>query len=138
MVPPAPPRFSTSTGWPSASEILPPTRRAMKSAAPPGGTVTIRRIGRLGKSPCAETAPANAIRNTAPRARMEPILSTALEQPRAGQAERQSPERRADAEDRDVGHGDHKADQRAEAEAPAEGRVEGRLQHAQHRKAGER
>jgi hypothetical protein len=48
MVPPAPPRFSTSTGWPSDSDNFPPTRRAMKSAAPPGGTVTTRRIGRFG------------------------------------------------------------------------------------------
>ena len=47
-VPLAPALFSTTTGWPSDSESLPPTSRAMKSAAPPGGTVTNRRRGRFG------------------------------------------------------------------------------------------
>src|SRR5690349_20806458 len=59
MVPLAPALFSTTTGWPSDSESLPPTRRAMKSAAPPGGTVTTRRIGLDGKSVCA-----NAVEQT--------------------------------------------------------------------------
>jgi len=48
MVPLAPARFSTSTGRPTASDSFAPTLRAMKSAAPPGGTVTMSRRSRLG------------------------------------------------------------------------------------------
>src|SRR5687768_75713 len=59
-----------------------------------------------------------------------------LEQPRGREAEDQAPERRADAKDRHVGHGDQEAHQRAEAEALLEGGGESRLQHPQHRQAG--
>jgi hypothetical protein len=45
----APGRFSISTGWPHASLILWPIRRATMSLGPPGGNGTMIRIGRLGK-----------------------------------------------------------------------------------------
>src|SRR4051812_38942874 len=48
MLPPPPPTFSSTTGWPSASLILGPTRRAMMSTGPPGGKATRTRIGFVG------------------------------------------------------------------------------------------
>src|SRR5258706_16436628 len=49
MVPPPPPLFSTSTGWPSVSLIRLPTRRATMSVVPPGGNGTSTRTGLDGK-----------------------------------------------------------------------------------------
>ena len=37
MVPPAPPRFSITTGWPSRVVSSAPTRRPIRSVLPPGG-----------------------------------------------------------------------------------------------------
>src|SRR4029077_1994211 len=52
--PPAPPTFSTITGWPSAAPILSAMMRAATSVEPPGGNGTISVIGRDGKlSACA-------------------------------------------------------------------------------------
>ena len=48
MVPPAPPRFSTTTGCPSASESFCATGRPTTSRAPPGGNEMIIRTGRVG------------------------------------------------------------------------------------------
>jgi len=48
MLPPAPPRLSTTTGWPSALDIRSATRRPTMSALPPGANGTIRWIGRSG------------------------------------------------------------------------------------------
>jgi hypothetical protein len=48
MVPPAPPRLTITTGCPSASCSFAPIVRAMKSAAPPGGTGSTMEIGRVG------------------------------------------------------------------------------------------
>src|SRR5437763_377926 len=48
MLPFAPLRFSTTTGWPSVSESLWPTTRAAMSGAPPGGIRTMMVIGREG------------------------------------------------------------------------------------------
>ena len=48
MVPPAPPRFSTTIGWPSAADILSATLRAITVVLPPGGNGTISVIGRVG------------------------------------------------------------------------------------------
>jgi hypothetical protein len=48
VLPPAPARFSTMIGWPSAFAISSPTRRARTSASPPAGNGAIMRIGRLG------------------------------------------------------------------------------------------
>src|SRR6185503_20066955 len=45
MVPPAPPLFSTSTGWPSVSLMRWPIRRATMSVVPPAGNGTTTRIG---------------------------------------------------------------------------------------------
>src|SRR6201981_2834838 len=47
--PPAPPTFSTITGWPSAAPILSAMIRAATSVDPPGGNGTISVIGREGK-----------------------------------------------------------------------------------------
>ena len=49
MVPEAPPRFSTTTGWPSIGAILSANSRATASTPPPGGKLTTRRMGREGK-----------------------------------------------------------------------------------------
>ena len=48
MLPPAPPRLSTITCWPSAVESLSATMRAIESTPPPGGYGTISVIGWLG------------------------------------------------------------------------------------------
>jgi len=50
MVPPAPARFSTISGWPRASPSRVPTSRAVMSARPAGALGTIRRIGRDGQA----------------------------------------------------------------------------------------
>src|SRR6188768_4563853 len=50
MLPPAPPRFSTTTGCPMLSESFLATMRESVSAAPPGANPTSIVIGRLGKS----------------------------------------------------------------------------------------
>src|SRR5262245_59424101 len=49
MVPEAPPRFSTTTGWPSIGLILSANSRATASTPPPGGKLTTRRMLREGK-----------------------------------------------------------------------------------------
>src|SRR5687768_16675404 len=48
MLPPAPPRFSTSTGWPRRSDIFWPTSRATVSAKPPAANATTVRTGLAG------------------------------------------------------------------------------------------
>src|SRR3954451_14078525 len=48
--PPAPPRFSITTGWPSRLDILSVTTRLMTSAGPPAGNGTMKRIGRVENS----------------------------------------------------------------------------------------
>src|SRR5882757_6346731 len=54
MLPPAPPRLSITTGWPSAAEIRSATRRPTMSALPPAANGTIIRIGRSGNAAKAE------------------------------------------------------------------------------------
>src|SRR5262245_24078167 len=49
MVPEAPPRFSTTTGWASIGLILSANSRATASTPPPGGKLTTRRMLREGK-----------------------------------------------------------------------------------------
>src|SRR4249920_642997 len=69
MLPPAPPRLSTTTGWPRALDMRSPTMRPTMSALPPAAKGTIRRIGRSGylanatrgSSASAETAPSLAM-----------------------------------------------------------------------------
>ena len=48
IMPPAPPRFSITTGWPSCWPIGSATSRAQISVAPPAGSGTTMRIGRFG------------------------------------------------------------------------------------------
>ena len=48
MLPPAPGRFSTTTGWPSRSPAPGRPARAVTSVLPPAAKPTIRRIGRSG------------------------------------------------------------------------------------------
>src|SRR5471032_530240 len=45
MLPPAPPRFSITTGWPHASASFAPSSRATRYAGPPAGNGTITRTG---------------------------------------------------------------------------------------------
>lgn len=56
MMPLAPPRFSTTTVWPSSALILSANSRATASTPPPGGKLTTRRTGREGLS-CAVAGP---------------------------------------------------------------------------------
>lgn len=50
LLPPAPVRLSTTTGWPSFSVSRGTSRRTTASVLPPGGKVTTMRIGLLGQS----------------------------------------------------------------------------------------
>ena len=49
-MPPAPTRFSTTTGWPSAFDSGSATMRAAMSVPPPAPKPTMMRIGRVGQS----------------------------------------------------------------------------------------
>src|SRR5258706_7092438 len=60
MVPPAPGRFSTITGWPRLAASLSVTLRPMTSVTLPGVKGTITRIVRLGKGSCASACVARA------------------------------------------------------------------------------
>jgi hypothetical protein len=48
IVPPAPPTFSTTTGWPILADTAWPTIRPIVSAGPPAGNATMSLIGRVG------------------------------------------------------------------------------------------
>src|SRR5688500_20198327 len=54
----APPRLSTTSGWPSALSTSFAMALALASVAPPGGNGTISRIGRVGHACCAPTSAA--------------------------------------------------------------------------------
>src|SRR6185503_108194 len=73
MVPPAPPLFSTSTGWPRFSLIFCPTRRATMSVVPPAGNGTTTLIGLDGKDW------ANAAPHARPRSRTKALMSLGLD-----------------------------------------------------------
>src|SRR5262245_30758321 len=60
MVPLAPLRFSTTMVCPSASPILPATRRATRSSAGPGGNGTTMVMGFAASQPCAAAVSARA------------------------------------------------------------------------------
>ena len=49
IMPPAPARFSTTTGWPRISLMTGATARAVTSTLPPAENGTMIRIGSLGK-----------------------------------------------------------------------------------------
>jgi len=70
MEPLAPPRLSTTMGWPRLRWIGPATVRVGTSAPPPGGQATTKRTGRSGQSACAPAlaiGPADAAASTARR-----------------------------------------------------------------------
>ncbi len=60
MVPPAPGRFSTITGWPRLAASLSVTLRPMTSVTLPGVKGTITRSVRLGKGSCASACAASS------------------------------------------------------------------------------
>src|SRR4051812_19082135 len=65
---PAPGRFSTTTCWPTFSDIFCAMMRAVMSATPPGANGRMKRIGLVGKA-CAEAPLLNtAARHSAPNA----------------------------------------------------------------------
>src|SRR5262245_54263382 len=70
MLPPAPPRLSTTTCWPQDSVILCATRRAMVSVAAPGANGTTMRIGRVGYCASAACAAAPGRNSAAASARL--------------------------------------------------------------------
>src|SRR5262245_51048256 len=74
MLPAAPGRLSTTTGWPHFAASFSPKMRGMMSAVPPAGNGTMMRTGREGY-PCAP-APAQAT--------SIPTLQTIRESGRAG------------------------------------------------------
>src|SRR5512138_2492487 len=80
MVPPAPARFSTTTCWPSCSESVFATMRAVVSVPPPGSKPTTVVIGFVGNV-WAHALPQNSM----PSAKMNlvirvpPVLSAPLE-----------------------------------------------------------
>src|SRR4249919_264477 len=92
MPPPAPPRFSITTGCPRAFDMRSPTMRPTMSALPPAAKGTIRRIGRSGyfakaargSSASVETAPRLAM--TVRREVGIGFLVIRKEQTRRGQA----------------------------------------------------
>src|SRR5262245_12425137 len=67
MFPPAPGRFSTTTGWPSVLASSSPTARARTSTSPPAGNGAIMRMGFVGQvcAAAADARPAVRIRNAA-------------------------------------------------------------------------
>src|SRR5688572_26784183 len=81
MVPVAPPRLSTTTGWPIDSGMYCDRMRARMSVAPPGGNPTTSRIGRSGYLPCACACgaampmPASITAMTTPFLMIPPLIS---------------------------------------------------------------
>src|ERR1700712_1602320 len=66
MLPPAPPTFSTTIGWPSTSRAPSETIRPTTSDEPPGGKPMTRRIGFVGYfCACAGAASTPAIAHAA-------------------------------------------------------------------------
>src|SRR5436309_4418322 len=73
IVPPAPGRFSISTGCPNADESLSATGRAIVSVAEPGVNGTMMRIGLDGKA-CASAAVVRVASSAASSAFMGSLL----------------------------------------------------------------
>ncbi|MFC7555966.1 hypothetical protein ACFQU7_32660 [Pseudoroseomonas wenyumeiae] len=59
-MPPAPARFSITSGWPSSCDMRGVTRRVMISVLVPAPKGTITRIGRSGQLPCEKAARGSA------------------------------------------------------------------------------
>jgi hypothetical protein len=93
MLPPAPPRFSTTTGLPSAAPSFSPSRRAMASVLAPGGKQTVMETGRLGQGDwacaCASGAASSSAAASATPRRSRPVHSGRmwLSSPLAGSLE---------------------------------------------------
>src|SRR5262249_17212310 len=68
ILPPAPGRFSTMTGWPRVLASSSPTARASTSTSPPAGNAAIMRMAFVGHA-CAPPAHATAAANAAARLR---------------------------------------------------------------------
>lgn len=67
-LPPAPPRLSTTTGWPSASTRGAWMVRTSTSTRPPGASPTTRRTGLVGQAPAwAQAAGVEAVMASAAR-----------------------------------------------------------------------
>jgi hypothetical protein len=67
MLPLAPTRFSTTTGWPSVWPSLSASTRAAMSGAPPGGIGTMIVTGREGNCAQASAAVKSKARKTGAR-----------------------------------------------------------------------
>src|SRR5262249_25331669 len=65
MLPPAPPAFSVTIGWPSAPRIRSAMMRAAASVDPPGGNGTIKVSGRDGNGCACASALQLTISNSA-------------------------------------------------------------------------
>src|SRR6185369_11887684 len=83
MLPPAPGRLSMTTCWPSLSPSLGATMRTVASVEPPGGKVTIMRIGLLGQAAgagvCARLPAATATKAVAtPRVRKKRFTEASM------------------------------------------------------------
>src|SRR6266851_7652319 len=79
MVPPAPPRLSTTTGWPRSSPTCAATGRAKMSFEPPGGNGTIHSMACDGRQSAARSGPAApAISRPPNAARRETIIGYPL------------------------------------------------------------
>src|SRR5262245_10639888 len=76
MVPDAPGRFSTTTGWPSCVCSRSPSARAMTSVALPGVKATMMRSGLEGQA-CAAAGPA-AASSSVPSTHSNPRLISLL------------------------------------------------------------
>src|SRR6185369_6945484 len=81
MLPPAPTRFSTTTGWPRRSARFVATMRAVRSVPPPGGKPTSMRTGLAGYPDCAWANPAAIaiprmrLRNANPSANFASVIA---------------------------------------------------------------
>ena len=101
MVPPAPPTFSTITGWPSDVFIRSETTRATMSVMPPAANGTMTVTGLVGK-PCAcaftvpPSATAHAIKNGTHFHCIDVLPLLIAENMACAPAERKQPERMAE------------------------------------------
>src|SRR5262245_35497845 len=84
MLPPAPPRLSTTTCCPQTSVNFWPSRRAIVSVAAPGGNGTMMRIGRPGY--CCSAACAVGSAQTDARAPTMILVTTFIFPPRCSRA----------------------------------------------------